>query len=355
MEEKRIIIGITHGDINGIGYEVILKTLQDPHIFELCTPVIYGSPKVAAYYRKTLNIENMGLNTINHAHDATGRKIYIINCCSDEVKVELGNSTEMAGQAAFAALKAATHDLSAGLLQAIVTAPINKYTIQSPQFSFPGHTEYLENMFIKDGKALMLMVSDLLKVAVVTGHIPVAKVPATITQELIVEKLTVLNKSLIEDFGIVRPRIAVMGLNPHAGDKGVIGTEEQTIIIPAIQQCIEQGIVCVGPLSADGLFGSGSFRNFDAILAMYHDQGLAPFKTLAMENGVNYTAGLPIIRTSPAHGTAYELAGQNTASESSFRNALFLACDIYRHRQDYREATKNPLKINSMTQGSEII
>jgi len=348
-----MIIGITHGDINGIGYEVILKTLLENHIFEFCTPVIYGSPKVASYYRKTLNLENLTLSTINNVNEAVGKKAYIINCSNDEIKVELGHSTEMAGVASFAALEAATRDLAAGKLDAIVTAPINKKNIQSAQFSFPGHTEYLEQTFINTGKALMLLVSNTIRVAVVTGHIPIAKVPAAITQELIVEKLRVLNQSLKEDFGITRPRIAVLGLNPHSGDNGVIGTEEQDVIIPALKRCADRGIVCVGPLSADGLFGSGSFRNYDAILAMYHDQGLAPFKTLAMEEGVNFTAGLPVIRTSPAHGTAYEIAGQNIASESSFRHALFLAYDIYKNRRIYREAIANPLKKQDVVQSGD--
>jgi 4-hydroxythreonine-4-phosphate dehydrogenase len=354
MEEKKMIIGITHGDINGIGYEVILKTLQENHIFEFCTPVIYGSPKVASYYRKTLNIENLSINTINDVHEASGRKVFIINCCSDDIKVELGHSTEMAGQAAFQAIEAATRDLAAGKIDAIVTAPINKSNIQSAQFTFPGHTEYLEKTFINKGKALMLMVSDVTRVAVVTGHIPLSKVPAAITHDLIVEKLRVLNKSLKEDFGIVRPRIAVLGLNPHAGDKGIIGTEEQEVIIPALKKCEEMGIVCVGPFSADGLYGSGSFRSYDAVLAMYHDQGLAPFKTLAMEEGVNFTAGLPVIRTSPAHGTAYDLAGQNIASEHSFRQAMFLAYDVCNHRKNYAEANSNPLKTQHVEQSGVI-
>jgi len=353
MEERKMIIGITHGDINGIGYEVILKTLLENHVFEFCIPVIYGSPKVASYYRKTLNLENLALTTINNVSEAVSRKVYIINCSNDEIKVELGRSTEMAGEASFAALEAATRDLAAGKLDAIVTAPINKSNIQSVQFSFPGHTEYLEQTFINKGKALMLLVSDVTRVAVVTGHIPISKVPAAITQELIIEKLRVLNQSLKEDFGIIRPRIAVLGLNPHSGDSGLIGTEEQEVIIPALKKCADRGIVCVGPLSADGLFGSGAFRNYDAVLAMYHDQGLAPFKTLAMEEGVNFTAGLPVIRTSPAHGTAYEIAGQNIASEASFRHALFLAYDIHKNRQNYQEALANPLKKQDVVQSGD--
>lgn len=354
MEEKKMIIGITQGDINGIGYEVILKTMLENHIFEFCIPIIYGSPKVVSYYRKTLNLEQLSLSTIAHANEATGKKGYIINCTNDEIKVDLGKSTEMAGEASFLALEAATRDLAAGKLDAIVTAPINKKNIQSPMFTFPGHTEYLEQMFNKGKKGLMLMVSDVVRIAVVTGHIPVSRIAESLTPALIEEKIRLLNQSLREDFGIVRPRIAVLGLNPHAGDEGLIGTEEQTIILPAILQCVEDGIVCVGPFAADGFFGSSAFTNYDAILAMYHDQGLIPFKTLAMEEGVNFTAGLSVIRTSPGHGTAYDLAGKNEASEASFRHALLLAYDIYRNRKAYRTMTANPLKSNHVARGNAI-
>ncbi len=354
MEEKRMIIGITQGDINGIGYEVILKTLLENHIFEFCTPVIYGSPKVAAYYRKTLNLEQLSLSSITHVNEANGKKGYIINCTSDDIKVDLGKSTEMAGEASFLALEAATRDLAAGKLDAIVTAPINKKNIQSPTFTFPGHTEYLEQIFNEGKKGLMLMVSDVVRIAVVTGHIPISQVSESLTQSLIEEKIRLLNHSLQEDFSIVRPRIAVLGLNPHAGDDGLIGNEEKTVILPAIQTCVDEGIVCVGPFAADGFFGAGSFTSYDAVLAMYHDQGLIPFKTLAMEEGVNFTAGLPVIRTSPGHGTAYDLAGQNLASEASFRHAMFLAYDIYRNRKAYRTMMANPLKSTHIARGSSI-
>jgi 4-hydroxythreonine-4-phosphate dehydrogenase len=354
MEEKRMIIGITQGDINGIGYEVILKTLLENHIFEFCIPVIYGSPKVAAYYRKTLNLEQLSLSSIAHVNEANGKKGYIINCTSDDIKVDLGKSSEMAGEASFLALEAATRDLAAGKLDAIVTAPINKKNIQSPSFTFPGHTEYLEQIFNEGKKGLMLMVSDVVRIAVVTGHIPISKVSASLTQSLIEEKIRLLNHSLQEDFGIVRPRIAVLGLNPHAGDDELIGNEEQTVILPAIQKCVDESIVCVGPFPADGFFGAGSFTSYDAVLAMYHDQGLIPFKTLAMEEGVNFTAGLPVIRTSPGHGTAYDLAGQNLASEASFRHALFLAYDIYRNRKTYHTMMANPLKSMHVARGSSI-
>lgn len=353
MEDK-IIIGITQGDINGIGYEVILKALDDPHVLEICTPVIYGSSKVAAFYRKHLDIQNMNLNIINAVEEANPKRINIINCSDDEPKVEFGRSTEEAGIAAFASLERACQDLKNGTVHALVTAPINKKNIQSTQFHFPGHTEYLQEVFGASGHhALMMLACDLMRVAVVTGHIPVKDVPAALTQELILDKLTVLNEALKQDFGIRRPRIAVLGLNPHAGDDGVIGIEEQTIILPAMKQADEQGIQCVGPYPADGFFGSEKFKQFDAILAMYHDQGLIPFKALSMNSGVNITLGLPVVRTSPAHGTAYDLAGKNEASETSFRQALYAAHDIYHQREQERIIRSNPLKSSGKVGGGK--
>ena len=345
MEREKIVIGITQGDINGIGYEVILKTLSESRVLDAFVPVIYGSPKVAAFHRKQLDIQGINLNIINSVEELNPKRINIINCSDDEIKVELGRSTEEAGKAAFAALEQATEDLKKGALDAIVTAPINKKNIQSADFHFPGHTEYLEEKFGTGTPSLMLLMNDVMRVAVVTGHIPVAEVSNAITKELITEKLLVFNKSLKEDFMIVRPRIAVLGLNPHAGDEGVIGDEEQKTIIPALKEAEKQGVVCVGPYAADGFFGSGQFSKFDGILAMYHDQGLIPFKTISMDSGVNFTAGLSVIRTSPAHGTAYDLAGKNMASEDSFRQAIYTACDIYQNRMINKEITANPLKV----------
>lgn len=350
MDTKKVIIGITHGDINGIGYEVILKTLADNNVYDSFVPVIYGSAKVAAFHRKLCDIQNINLNVINSVEDAHAKKINIINCTDDELKVEPGRSTEEAGKAAFAALERATSDLKRGALQAIVTAPINKNNIQSKDFHFPGHTEYLEEKFGTGTPALMLLINDVMRVAVVTGHIPVKDIPTKLTSELILEKLTVLNSALKSDFTVIKPRIAVLGLNPHAGDEGVIGNEEQTVIIPAMKEAEKKGICCFGPYAADGFFGSGHFSKFDGILAMYHDQGLAPFKTISMESGVNYTAGLSVIRTSPAHGTAYEIAGQNKASEESFRQALWMACDIYHHRVQNKEIAQNPLKVEQRSE-----
>lgn len=345
MEREKIVIGITQGDINGIGYEVILKTLSESRVLDAFVPVIYGSPKVAAFHRKQLDIQGINLNIVNSVEELNPKRINIINCSDDEIKVELGRSTVEAGKAAFAALEQATEDLRKGALDAIVTAPINKKNIQSADFHFPGHTEYLEEKFGTGTPSLMLLMNDVMRVAVVTGHIPVAEVSNAITKELIIEKLLVFNKSLKEDFMIVRPRIAVLGLNPHAGDEGVIGDEEQKTIIPALKEAEKQGVVCVGPYAADGFFGSGQFSKFDGILAMYHDQGLIPFKSISMDSGVNFTAGLSVIRTSPAHGTAYDLAGKNMASEDSFRQAIYTACDIYQNRMINKEITANPLKV----------
>jgi len=344
METEKIIIGITHGDINGIGYEVILKTLADSRMLETFVPVIYGSSKVAAYHRKNLDIQGLNLNVVNTIEEINTKRVNIVNCVDDEIKVELGTSTEEAGKAALIALERATEDLKKGALQALVTAPINKKNIQSATFKFPGHTEYLEKKFGSETPALMMLVNDVMRVAVVTGHIPVNSIAAELTEKLIVDKLIVLNKSLKKDFSIGRPRIAVLGLNPHAGDEGVIGNEEKTVIIPAMKKADELGIICSGPYPADGFFGSGNFSKFDAVLAMYHDQGLIAFKTVSMDTGVNYTAGLPVIRTSPDHGTAYDIAGKNTASEESFRQALYMAYDVYQNRAWNEEISANPLK-----------
>jgi 4-hydroxythreonine-4-phosphate dehydrogenase len=354
MEEQLIRVGITHGDINGIGYEVILKTLSDTRIAELCTPIIYGSSKVAAYNRKALELPAINLNTIANADDAGENRVNIINCVDDEIKVELSHSTSDAGVAAYQALEAVVSDLKSGTVDVLVTAPINKHNIQNEEFHFPGHTEYLEKCFAHSGrKALMILMKDNLRVALVTGHIPISQIPSKITRDDIVTKLRIFNHSLKQDFGIVRPRIAVLSLNPHAGDSGLLGTEEQEVIIPAMQEAEKKGVMSFGPYAADGFFGSQMYEKFDGVLAMYHDQGLAPFKTLAMEDGVNYTAGLSIVRTSPAHGTAYDIAGKNMASEDSFRQALYAALDIYRNRMRYREANANPLRKQYFDKGSD--
>ena len=344
MEDNRKIrVGITHGDINGIGYEVILKAFADPTMLELCTPIVYGSPKVATYHRKAMDIQ-ANFSIINEANEALDGKLSILNCVDDELKVELTAATPDAGKAALDALERALKDYREGLIDVLVTAPINKHTIQSDAFHFPGHTEYIEERVGDRKKALMILLKDDFRVALVTGHIPVKDIATTITKELIMEKLSIFHRSLKQDFGIDCPRIAVFSLNPHAGDNGVIGTEESEVIIPAMQEMIAKGIQCFGPYPADGFMGSGNFTHFDGILAMYHDQGLAPFKALAMDEGVNFTAGLPIVRTSPAHGTAYDIAGQGIASESSFRQAIYTAIDVYRNRVIEREIHARPLR-----------
>jgi len=340
---RKLKVGITQGDINGIGYEIIIKTLIDNRINDICTPIVYGSPKVAAYHRKALNISNFSFNHIKTPRDANLKRANIINCLGDDVRVELGKSTNIAGEASFKSLERAVSDLKKGEIDVLVTAPINKQNIQSDLFTFPGHTEYLASYFKTDG-ALMLMVRDFLKVGVVAGHVPFSKISSVITIENILNKIRIMNKSLIEDFTIRKPQIAVLGLNPHAGDEGLLGNEENDIIKPAIQKALEEDIMAFGPFAADGVFGSNYISKFDAILAMYHDQGVAPFKAIAFQNGVNFTAGLSIIRTSPAHGTAYELAGKNQASPDSFRKAIYLAIDIYFKRKENEELNKDPLQ-----------
>ena len=344
MEDNRKIrVGITHGDINGIGYEVILKAFADPTMLELCTPIVYGSPKVATYHRKAMDIQ-ANFSIINEADEALDGKLSILNCVDDELKVELTAATPDAGKAALDALERALQDYREGLIDVLVTAPINKHTIQSDAFHFPGHTEYIEERVGDRRKALMILLKDDFRVALVTGHIPVKDIATTITKELIMEKLSIFHRSLKQDFGIDCPRIAVFSLNPHAGDNGVIGTEESEVIIPAMQEMIAKGIQCFGPYPADGFMGSGNYCHFDGILAMYHDQGLAPFKAMAMDEGVNFTAGLPIVRTSPAHGTAYDIAGQGIASESSFRQAIYTALDVFRNRQIEKVIHARPLR-----------
>ena len=340
-----IKVGITQGDINGIGYEVILKAFSDTRLTEMFIPVIYGSLKVALTHRKILNLPQIQFNQIQEAQNAAVNKLNIINCIDENTKVEIGQSTPEGGAAALAALEKATADLGEGLIDVLVTAPINKDNIQSAEFHFPGHTEYLEDKFARDGdKTLMIMTSESLKVAVVTGHIPLSTVAQTLTVEKIIEAVQIYNLSLKRDFNIENPKIAVLGLNPHAGENGLLGNEEELIITPAIKELQNEGVFCFGPFPADGFFGSNEYKNYDAVLAMYHDQGLIPFKALSMENGVNFTAGLSIIRSSPAHGTAYNIAGKNLASEESFRQAIYEAIDAFKNRAMYDEAFRDPLK-----------
>lgn len=329
-------IGITHGDINGIGYEVIIKALADTKMMEVCTPIVYGLAKVATFHRKAINLGDFSFQFIKDADQAVNKKPNLINLQDTEVKIELGNSTTIAGNLAELSLRAATKDLKNNKINAIVTAPINKENIQSEKFKFSGHTEYFSNEF-SSSNSLMMMVDDLLKVAFVSNHTPVKKVVAEITTQKIVDKLTILHQSLVQDFLCTNPTIAVLALNPHAGDNGLLGKEEQEIIIPAIQQATDKKMNVFGPFPADGFFASGKYKKFSAVLAMYHDQGMIPFKLLAGETGVNYTAGLPIVRTSPAHGTAYDIAGKNVALAQSMRNAIYLAVDILRNRNNSKK------------------
>jgi len=343
MESKTISAGISHGDINGVGYEVIIKTLMDTMINDLCVPIVYGSPKVAAYHRKALNISNFSFNNIRSAEEANPRKANMINCLDDNIRVELGKSTLQGGEAALASLERAVEDLKNGKINVLVTAPIDKKNIQTEKFSFKGHTEYLRAKAGTD-EVLMFMISENMRIGFATGHIPLKKVSEMISVESVFRKIKMMNQSLLLDFAIRKPRIAILGLNPHAGENSLLGTEEVDIIIPAIRQAEKEGIMVFGPFPADGFFGAGSFSKFDGILSMYHDQGLTPFKALSFDSGVNFTAGLPFIRTSPVHGTAFSIAGKGEASENSFRQAIYLACSIFRNRQMYSEITKNPLK-----------
>ena len=347
MEERLIKIGISQGDSNGIGYEVILKAFSDTRLLELCTPILYGSQKIASFYSKLIKSEETGsveINVIHDAQKAVNGKLNLVRCVDDNEPVTPGQSTEAGGKAALMSLDTVTADLKKGAIDALLTAPINKHNIQSESFKFPGHTEYLEKHFGNDGKSLMILLNDRIRVALVTGHIPLSEVKQHLTTGSILDKLRIFNKSLREDFDVLRPRIAVLSMNPHAGDNGLLGEEETSVIKPAIEEADKNGILTFGPYAADGFFGSQSYMSFDGILAMYHDQGLAPFKTLAMDDGVNFTAGLSVVRTSPAHGTAYDIAGKNVASESSFRQAIYTLIDVYRSRKRHHAATVNPLQ-----------
>lgn len=345
---KKIRVGISIGDINGIGMEVIIKTFMDKRMQELCTPIIFGSHEVASFHKKKIGIVDFNFNIVENPDKAKNKKANLINCWKGGAKITIGENTAEGGKFAFKSLEAATNALQRGEVDVLVTAPINKQNIQSDSFQFPGHTEYLA---VKDkSDALMLMLSKNMRIGVVTGHIPLEKVSANITKEKVSEKLRLLNYTLKQDFGIRKPKIAVLGLNPHAGDQGILGKQEDEIIIPALQKAKEENILSFGPYPADSFFGSDKLGAFDGILAMYHDQGLIPFKTLAFGKGVNFTSGLSFVRTSPDHGTAFEIAGQNKANEQSFREAVFTACDIYKKRQEFNEIHENPLPISKEKQ-----
>lgn len=341
-KEHPIRIGISIGDINGIGPEVIIKAFSDPRILLDCTPVIYGSTKTLSYHKKLIENNDFAYQSCKTADEALNRKVNVVNVWDEDINFEIGKATEIGGQFAFKSLEAATQDLASGKIDVLVTAPISKEAMAKSGFQFPGHTEYLANMAGEDD-ALMLMVSGELRVALVTSHIALKDVSTALTKDKIYQKIVAFEKSLKKDFGIIRPKIAVFGVNPHAGENGKMGTEEQEQIIPAINQAKSENILAFGPFPADGFFGSNARMNYDGVLAMYHDQGLTAFKALAFEDGVNFTAGLPIVRTSPDHGTAYDIAGQNKASAQSFLSAMYLAMDIHANNQRIKEIYANPL------------
>ncbi|MDD7915390.1 4-hydroxythreonine-4-phosphate dehydrogenase PdxA [Polaribacter ponticola] len=343
-KSDKIIVGISIGDLNGIGIEVILKTFQDKRMLDFCTPVLFGATKAIAYHKKALGIDTpvhgiTSINQINHA------KINILNIWKEEVVIELGKATKVSGDYAAKSLESAVKHLKEDKVDVLLTAPINKENIQSETFNFPGHTEYLAANL--EGESLMILMTDELRIGLITGHIPISKVAESITPALIKSKVETMYTSLKQDFGIDKPKIAVLSLNPHCGDKGVIGKEDDEIIKPTIEEIKETGKLVFGPYAADGFFGSETYKQFDGVLATYHDQGLAPFKALSFGKGVNFTAGLCHIRTSPDHGTGYDIAGKNKASSSSFMEALFTAIQVFKTRKEYLELTKTPLVVRA--------
>lgn len=348
-------LGITIGDINGIGPEVIIKALSNDMLLNECIPIIYGSSKVMGYHKNIVKDPNFHFSNVNRTDRATSGKISLINCWQDSVTINLGEATEDSGKSAYIALDRAVDDLNKGFIDALVTAPINKHAMKMANFPHIGHTEYIADQSKMLGKELMMLISDQLKVAVLSSHIPVRDAAQKVTKDRIKECITVLNNSLKQDFGKEKPTIAVLGLNPHAGESGGIGSEEVEIIRPAILELKKKGMLVSGPYSADGFFGNSTYKKFDAVLAMYHDQGLIPFKTLSFGSGVNFTSGLPVIRTSPDHGTGYEIAGQNVADYSSMRQAIYTAIDIYRLRADYKEMHKSKVEKLEIESAGEIV
>ncbi len=338
---SKIKVGITIGDMNGIGLEVIIKALVNPLILNQCTPIIYGSSKVVSYHKNVTGIDSFQFQNLKSAERPYMDKINVVNCWQDDINIALGKMSSEGGKFAKISLEQAINDLENGYIDALVTAPIHKKAMSQAGFDFPGHTDYLTEKFGKE--SLMFMVNDDMRVGLVTDHVPLKDVASKITKELIQKKLNIMNESLKKDFGIERPTIAVFGLNPHAGDDGVIGEEDEKIIRPALVEAKKKGILCFGPFSADGFFGSSQFKKYDGILAMYHDQGLIPFKALSFGNGVNYTAGLTKVRTSPDHGTGFDIAGENKANHMSMQKAIYAAIDIFRTRRDHVEMNSNKL------------
>lgn len=346
-EPKRLLkVGITQGDNNGIGYEVILKTFEDETMHDICTSIVYGSPRSATYHRKNLNLET-NFTLINSAEEAHRDTLNMISCYDEELKIEIGKVSAEGGKSSVLALDRAVKDLKEGKIDILVTAPICKAAMRQVGFQYPGHTEYLQDKLGTEepGGTLMILMNDVLRVALVTTHIPISEVPKNITKENIIEKINIFFESLKKDFLISMPRIAVLSLNPHSSDEGLLGNEEENIIKPAIEEANKDRQKCFGPYAADGFFGSGMYKHFDGVLAMYHDQGLAAFKALADDDGVNFTANLNGVRTSPAHGTAFDIAGKGEANENSLRQAIFKGIDIYNNRKMYNEAKANKLEI----------
>ncbi|MBP3253924.1 MAG: 4-hydroxythreonine-4-phosphate dehydrogenase PdxA [Bacteroidales bacterium] len=342
-ENTSVKIGISQGDINGIGYEVMLKCFSDSRMMDTCTPILYGSSKILSYHKKLINAGDFAFVNIRNAEQAQARKFNVLNLIQDEVKIDIGQPTPIGGQLAAMSLERACSELMEGRIDALVTNPINKKNIQSETFNFPGHTEYLTKKF-RSEESLMIMTCRNIHIGIMTNHLALKDVPNVVTKDLILRKLRVMNLSLKRDFGIRMPKIAVLALNPHAGDHGLIGSEDDDIVSPAVKQAFDEGILAFGPYPSDGFFGNGSMNDFDGVMALYHDQGLIPFKLMSFTEGVNFTAGLPFVRTSPAHGTAFEIAGKNKASAQSFRNAVYLAVDILKHRKEYDNLNSNILK-----------
>tara|TARA_B100000902_G_scaffold155401_1_gene151870 strand:- start:51151 stop:52194 length:1044 start_codon:yes stop_codon:yes gene_type:complete len=342
---KKIKVGISVGDLNGIGMEIIIKTFFSNRMMDFCTPVIFGGVKTASYHRKSLEIKDFSFNIIKKIKDINTKRANLLECWQEEVEIKLGEPTIISGKYALKSLTKATDAIKNKLVDVLVTAPINKSNIKVNEPSFIGHTEFLGDKF--NGDPIMIMISDEMRIAFVTGHVPLSDVPNIITKDKLVNKIKQLSSVLIQDFGISKPKIAIIGLNPHAGEDGMLGKEEKEIIIPSIKDAQEGNILAFGPYPADSFFTKENLKNFDGILSMYHDQGLTPFKTLSFKEGVNYTAGISIVRTSPVHGTAYDIAGKNCADESSFRNAIYLACEIYKKREEYKRLTSNPLLVSN--------
>ncbi|MEZ4887429.1 MAG: 4-hydroxythreonine-4-phosphate dehydrogenase PdxA [Chitinophagales bacterium] len=350
-EMPKVKIGISIGDINSVSTEIIIKTFKDERMFKYCVPIIYGSSRVISYYKKVLQDDDFNYNIITSVKRAKEGVCNVLNCWTEDVPITIGRPNPVVGKFALRAIESAMYDLNEGELDMILTAPVNKSLLNTSENPFPGHTEYITQKF-EGSASMMFLVSNQLRVGLVTNHVPVQDIAKNISEKLIMKKLRIMHDSLKRDFGIVRPKIAVLGLNPHAGDSGLIGHEEEEIIIPTLEKAKNDNMLVFGPYAADGFFGMGLYKQFDAILAMYHDQGLVPFKTLSFGHGVNFTAGLPIVRTSPDHGTAYDIAGKNIASEQSFREAIFMGIDVIRHRQNFDEMNANPLKKASRVRGS---